>query len=301
MPKTGTRFSEDSIVGLVRELSRVQLPLTPKRPAFIIGCARSGTSVLKRVLGRQPGIAAFPGEANDWWHPNDYPWIEKRSTLPPLWANPRSFTNGSLASWPKNHSARLKRMLRLYQLLQGQPALIVKSSMINYMLPTLAELFPDAKFIHIVRDPRAVAFSYAIKEHKKMLSAESIFRQKDLWRSFDDMAMRMIEFWGETMSEIDAAVERLGLRSRHAYFECHYESFCADPKEVIRRILIFLGQASDVVVLGKPVTNMNHKFKCSVSTQLLERMEATLAEMHPPCASLNRSNSWGQRLEHYRK
>ena len=299
MPKTGTRFSENRIVGLVRELSRVPLPLTPKRPAFIIGCARSGTSVLKRVLGRQPGIAAFPGEANDWWHPNDYPWIEKGSTLPPLWVNPRSFTDGSLASWPKNHSARLKRMFRLYQLSQRQPALIIKSAMVNYMLPTLADLFPDAKFIHIVRDPRAVAFSYAIKEHKKMLRAESIFRQKDLGRSFDDMAVRMTEFWGDTIAEIDAAVERLGLRSRHAYFECDYEAFCADPKAVIRKILMFLGQAGDVADLGEPVSNMNHKFKDSVSMQLLQRMEATLAEMRPPSDYSDHTNTWDQHLKNY--
>jgi len=301
MPKTGTRFSKDSILALVRELSRSPLPLTPRQPAFIIGCARSGTSVLKRVLGRQTGIAAFPGEANDWWHPNDYPWIEKGSTLPPLWVNPRSFTDGSLASWPKNHSARLKRMFRLYQLSQRQPALIVKSAMVNYMLPTLADLFPDAIFIHIVRDPRAVAFSYAIKEHKKMLSAESIFRRKNLWLSFDEMAIRMTAFWGETIGEIDAAVERLGLRDRNAYFECHYEAFCADPKAVIREILMFLGQAGDAADLGEPVSSMNHKFKNSVSMQLLKRMEATLADMHPPYASLNHSNSWSQRLERYRK
>jgi len=108
MPKAHQRLSENSILELVRECSRIPLPLTPNRPGFIIGCARSGTSVLRRALGRQSGIVAFPGEANDWWHPNDYPWVEKGSTLPPLWVNPRSFTNGSLSSWPKNHAARLK-------------------------------------------------------------------------------------------------------------------------------------------------------------------------------------------------
>jgi len=300
MPKARPLLSENSIIGLVRVLSRIPLPLAPKRPAFIIGCARSGTSVLKRVLGRQPGIAAFPGEANDWWHPSDYPWIEKRSTLPPLWENPRSFTNGSLANWPKNHAVRLKRMLRLYQLSQGQPALIVKSAMINYMLPSLADLFPDAKFIHIVRDPKAVAFSYAIKEHKKMVSAESTFRQRDLWRSFDDMVVRMIELWGETVGEIDAAVERLGLRGSDAYFECHYERFCADPKTVIREILLFLEQGGNLADLGEPVRSMNHKFKDNVSTQLLKRMEAKLADMRPPHADGYHANTWEERLENYR-
>lgn len=281
MPKARQRLSENSVLGLVRELSRIPLPLTPKRPVFIIGCARSGTSVLKRVLGRQHGIVAFPGEANEWWHPNDYPWIEKGSKLPPLWVDPRSFTNGSLASWPKNHAARLKRMFRLYQLSQGQPTLIVKSAMINFMLPFLADLFSDARFIHIVRDPRAVGLSYAIKEHKKMVSAESIFRQRDLWLSFDDMAIRMAEFWGETMDEIETAVDRLGLRRRDAYFECYYEDFCADPKTVIRDILMFLGQVGDLADLGEPVSSMDHKFKDSLSTQLLKRMESTLANMSP--------------------
>jgi len=172
--------------------------------------------------------------------------------------------------------------------------------MINFMLPSLADLFPDAKFIHIVRDPRAVAFSYAIKEYKKMLDAEPMFRQRDLWRSFDDTVIRMIEFWGETMGEIDAAVERLGLRRRDAYFECHYERFCDDPKAVIRDILMFLGRDGDLADFGEPVISMNHKFKDSVSTQLLKRMEATLADMRPLHGYLYHADTWEQRLENYR-
>jgi hypothetical protein len=282
MLRARQRLSDNSTLGLFRRLSRIPLPLAPQRLVVIIGCARSGTSVLKRVLGRQHGVVAFPGEANDWWHPNDYPWVDKLSTLPPLWVDPRSFTDGSLASWPKNHASRLKRMLRLYQLAHGQPTLVVKSSMINYMLPSLAELFPDARFIHIVRDPRAVAVSYAHKEYKKMLSAESIFQQRGLWLEFDEIVIRMAEFWAETIKEIYGAVERLGLEQREAYFECRYEDFCSRPATIIRDILVFLGHEGDVADLGETVTNMNYKFRDGLAPEMLSRLESVVSDMRIP-------------------
>jgi hypothetical protein len=110
----------------------------------------------------------------------------------------------------------------------------------------------------------------------------------------------MVEFWGETLGEIDTAVERLDLRGRDAYFECHYERFCADPRTVISEILLFLGQRGDLVDLGEAISNMNHKFEDSASTQLLERMEVTLADMRPPHADVYHTNTWADRLDNYR-
>ena len=95
-------------------------------------------------------------------------------------------------------------------------------------------------------------------------------------------------------------MERLGLRRRNAYFECHYEQFCDDPKAVIKDVLIFLGRDGDVADLGEPVVSMNHKFKDSVSTQLLKRMEARLAEALPPQGYQHHADEWEQRLGNYR-
>jgi hypothetical protein len=44
---------------------------------------------------------------------------------------------------------------------------------------------------------------------------------------------------------------------------------------------------------------MNHKFQDSVSTQLLKRMEAKLANMRPPYADGDHTNTWEERLENY--
>lgn len=250
-------------------LSRLPLPIAPRRAAFIIGCARSGTSVLKRVLGRHPEIAALPSEANDLWHPGLYPWRPDVHPVPPLWLDPRSFTRASLEGWPGDHGTRIARVFGLYQRLMGRPVLLNKSSMINFMLPEIERLFPGARFIHIVRDGRAVALSYAHKEHRKMRVRAAAYAQRGLEMDFDALCRRMATLWVETLGEIDTARAALGWDAQGRYFECRYEDFCCQPRGIAREISRFLVIDPGRVRLGEAISDKNHKFRDELSPRTL--------------------------------
>ncbi len=63
-----------------------------KNPLFIIGCARSGTSLLTRLLSQHKSIANW-SEANDIWDPYGYPWRYSNLATLPIEFTPIEFTD----------------------------------------------------------------------------------------------------------------------------------------------------------------------------------------------------------------
>ena len=57
---------------------------TGPAPIAIVGTGRCGSTLLVRILESHPEIAAWPGEANELWHPNSYPWAQRAIDTPPM-------------------------------------------------------------------------------------------------------------------------------------------------------------------------------------------------------------------------
>jgi hypothetical protein len=87
-------------------------------------------------------------------------------------------------------------------------------------VPLLARIFPDARFIHIIRDGRDVALSYL----------DLPGYPRTLWQA----AIR----WKERVRAARLAGPGLG---KERYSEVRYESLVADPEGVLRDLCQFLG------------------------------------------------------------
>lgn len=85
----------------------------------------------------------------------------------------------------------------------------------------LAELFPEAKFVHIIRDGRAVALSYL---------------ERPEWGP-ETMA-EAANHWKNRVRRGRAAGRAIGAER---YMEVRYEDVVADPEAVARRVCDFLG------------------------------------------------------------
>jgi sulfotransferase family protein len=109
----------------------------------------------------------------------------------------------------------------------------------------LREIFEDAKFIHMVRDGRAVANSllhvsfwrgwYGPQGWRSgLLSPED----QAVWESYDRsfVALAALE-WRIQMRALEAARRTLPPQN---FFEVKYESFCEQPLETYRRVLEFV-------------------------------------------------------------
>ena len=138
-------------------------------PFFIIGTGRCGSSLLKRLLDSHKQLIGYPGEANDLWHPNSYPFSLKTIESPAYVEHPREFSLLSVKNWPANYPDQINKVFSDYfhNKKQNKRNLVIKSAMISFILPEIYSIFPKAKFIHIYRYGPSVIESFLLKEKMK--------------------------------------------------------------------------------------------------------------------------------------
>lgn len=139
---------------LRNQLSLRALDPRLERPLFIIGAPRSGTTFLGNCLGRLPGFS---------YH------FEPRLTK----AAARCVYDGS---WSTRRGAavfRLSYSALLVAALDGGQRFAEKNPENSFIVPFLAREFPQAQFVHIVRDGRDAAVSHAEQPWLTAASAAS--------------------------------------------------------------------------------------------------------------------------------
>lgn len=116
---------------------------------FILGAARSGTKLLRDLLGESGAVRTVPFDVNYVWrHGNE---MHPDDALPPELATQpvRHYIGHKLAAMARAHSRR-------------ETGLIVEKTVSNTLrVPFLHRLFPSARFVHLIRDGRDVAESAA--------------------------------------------------------------------------------------------------------------------------------------------
>jgi hypothetical protein len=137
-------------------------------PLFVLGVSRSGTTLLRVILDRSPGIAIpdetffIPQLAHR--HPGT---VDVESFLDDLRRLPR------LAAWEvaaDEFAARLHPGMRAgeaigavfsaYAAKHGKPRWGDKTPMYMRHLGLIDELFPDAQYVHLIRDGRDAALAF---------------------------------------------------------------------------------------------------------------------------------------------
>ena len=252
---------------------------------FIGGFGRSGTTILDNVLGQVEGffsagetlyiwdrsfiedrlcgcrrpfsqcptwqsIAAEIGPRGDTdkeRHEELQAWVGVRESLTPKRVALASRRRQDPDSLPGVADYRA-RMVEVYRTIQRQTGceVIVDSSKSpghGYLLQGSPEL--DAYAVHIVRDPRAVAFSWQKKkvydpsgDKPMMMSRHSPARSSKLWNTWN------------------LATEAVWKKSPDQYMRILYEDFMADPHSILQQVLDHIGasQASLDFVRGNQVS-----------------------------------------------
>ena len=117
---------------------------------FIVGSPRSGTTLLGNILNEHPGIA-------EWYEPY-YLWEQ-------------FFPAEKSEIWDVNllnakTRKKIQKAFQVYSNKSGKPMVLDKSPYHSFNIDIIHNIFPRARWIHIVRDGRDVTLSIK-KEWKK--------------------------------------------------------------------------------------------------------------------------------------
>ncbi|HWQ24158.1 MAG TPA: sulfotransferase [Gaiellaceae bacterium] len=225
-------------------------------PLLLLGVSRSGTTLLRVVLDRSPGLAV-PDESFF------VPLLARRHRAP---VDPAAFLDDLrrlpvLAAWglsPVEVAPRLRpgmavgeaiaAIYETYAERAGKPRWGDKTPMYMRHLPLLERLFPAAQYVHLVRDGRDAAVSFL------QLPPGTYTRT---W-AHPTSAAAFACLW---RTEVEAARALGGRVGRERYLEVRYEDLVDDPEAVVRRICAFaripfvpdmLEYAGSVDVSAKP-------------------------------------------------
>ncbi len=252
-----------------------------RNPLFFVGSGRSGTNLLASLLASHPAIAVYPYEANDLWHPSSFPWHGSAGETPPIWQDARRFTEASLESRSPRDDRKVRALLGAYETLKGGSCVVNKSAMVTFMIPHIVTAFPDVRFIHLVRDGRAVALSLA-KKQIAAIGRHPEYAERGLDLSFDAILDSGARYWASCIREVDDQKRALDLVSRGLIHELTYEDLVSDPDRELAGLAAFAGVAPGGFRYDETtIEDMNRKFRTGLDrdtvTRITELMEPTLS------------------------
>ncbi len=135
-------------------------------PIFIVGIQRSGTSFLRDCLANSREIVSY-NEMNDMWDPLGYPWESAQRPRPYWFLDPQGYINTAYEEVGHAYYQAVPGMCSMRATadrgLFNRFRFLNKCPMHTLRIPLLRELFPDACFVSIVRNPLAVIRSAAEK------------------------------------------------------------------------------------------------------------------------------------------
>lgn len=214
------------------------------RPIFIIGCPRSGTTLLSLMLHRHPRIAIPP--ENRFLLPvyfgrqdfGDLARAENRHRLAEKIVTSDWFTDLRLDPQRVTHritqeawtvGAAIGLVLRAYSEQLDKPRWGDKRPGYRNAIWLIRRMFPDAQFIHIVRDGR---------------DCVSSMKSVPPWDEKGFIAR--VCAWTEAIDRGERARKKLGADS---FFELQYEHLVADPERQLSALCEFLGERFDDAML----------------------------------------------------
>jgi hypothetical protein len=204
--------------------------VTPPPPFFIVGCDRSGTTMLRLILDASPDVAIptesmivvdFARHADDalatdeefdrlaravWRHPKVREWALPGQ--PPV----RGGRTGAAA-----YRSALEAPFQAYAALHGKPRWGDKTPYYVGEVDQVKRVFPEARIVNLVRDGRDVALSLM----RVPFGPSNVWAAARQWRAAVDAG--------------DAAQARYG----DDVLTIRYEDLVAEPERIVRRVCAF--------------------------------------------------------------
>lgn len=253
-------FAHFALEKRLPQLKKVQ------QPAFILGTGRSGTTILGVVLSMHKSVG-FLNEPKAIWH-------SIYSGEDVIGSYSRGVARYRLDATDVDEAIRQNahRIFGAYLTSVCSKRLVDKYPELIFRVPFVQEIFPDAKFIFLVRNGWDTCAS--IDKWSDRLGKQKNGKTHDWWGvnrrkwnllvdqlvpEYADLAMHQDEMYCWDNHTDMAALEwivtmREGMRLEREYpdsvMRVNYEELCLQPDEVLSQMISFMGLGDDPVFLN---------------------------------------------------
>jgi Sulfotransferase family len=220
---------------------------------FLVGCLRSGTTLLQRIVDAHPQIAVIHETQ---WVPR---WYERRVGLTAagevtpglvdelfehdrfgrLDLEPAAVAGLLRDGEPLHYRRFVAELFDLHGRAKGKRLVGEKSPGYVRHIPTLHELWPEARIVHLIRDGRAVCLSA-----RAWRKADRILGRFPTWA--EDQVTTAALWWEWHVRLGREAGLPLG---SDRYHEVSYEALVGEPEAECARLCEFLGVPYDDAML----------------------------------------------------
>ncbi len=222
-------------------------PGQERAPVFIVGCPRSGTTILGEIISRHPDCVYL-------FEPRPI-WVQVEPRLN-IWGED---AQGGQLVWEAAHyrarrARRLRRWFHLARSLGRKPRLVEKLPLNIFRLPWMSRVFPQARFVHIIRHGRDAALSLAQLVARRF--PPGYWESRWNYRMFEEYAAQYADLhpaleaaqrapdnYGRALLVWTCAIHA-GRRARtlvpaERLLEIRYEDLTARPAETVAAVLEF--------------------------------------------------------------
>ena len=217
---------------------------------FVVGCGRSGTTLLQSLLNSHPNIIATPecffivilyprfGKIKKWTKADVLEFVDAIYAI-------RSF-----ALWLLNKEELIQKLISViadadYQLMckmvyyqmRGKKetisVIIDKNPASSLFMSKLLRVYPDARFIHLIREPKD-----CVSAHVKRFNKKNTFFIAWYWKGFND------------------SIEKVKQRLPDRFFTILYEDFVKNAEQTMTKLCTFLNVPFDGKVMQNQFPEM---------------------------------------------
>lgn len=230
----GTRLSRliTTALGIGRRADRFTGDPRPGfAPIVLGGCGRSGTTLLRMMLDSHPRICCGPESSV----------FRRRALDPEALADRFGLARGDVRAIDEaavSRPAFIEAFAALCLQNAGKARWAEKTPRNISRIGTIFHFFPEARFVHVLRDGRDVACS--LRTHPRHEVVDGRLVPLDTWKPLAGCARR----WRD---DIECSRPHWNDPRFHTL---RYEDLVRDPGSVLRRLMAFLGEPWDDAMLA---------------------------------------------------
>ena len=260
------------------------------RPLFILGPHRSGTTLLYRTLAAHPEVGCFlrtdhrlprhPRIAHAWARLERSAGspVEAQRVWDLRWHRPDDHltADDALPADRRFYRRRVAATLAL----RGRSRFLAKYPRLSLRVDWLDAIFPDARFVHMVRDWRAVLASTLVRKNKRQARGGGWFGVRvPGWQQMRDWPhdRAAAEQFRLTTLALEEAAERYGPR----FHRVSYAGLCRDVSGTLKRLAEFCelpGDRGFEASFPRDLRSADHKWKEQLDPARIEALRSEHAD-----------------------